>query len=127
MNAVNRVFRITDLVRLISKWKHLFEEVNDLTKLNNTPEFEHLMVHLFYFKENSGLLLRKNEERLSIKITLDTKPFIIVSVNIFEKYKKKPYFNDFMIVDMDDDPLINQQKVGKWILDDPILLCFFKE
>ena len=81
------------------------------------------MYHVFNDEFDSGLIVRKDEERMSIKICKH-KP-ILLTFEIFKKYKRIPYYSTQLLLDNEKPALTNQYEVSRFILEDNILLPFF--
>lgn len=124
----NKVFQITDLVRLIAYYKHLFEDAYDIDCLNNNYQFEHLIYHIFYDKYDSGLIVRNKDidDRLSIQICKHDKTKILITFEAYEKYKRTFYYSTQLLLDRQKQTaLFNQREIAWFILNDNILLPFF--
>ena len=124
---VEQVWRITDLIKMISKWKHEFEVASDLQKLNESTSFQHLVFHVFGHTFDNCMIVRNkcNSERLRVSICKHRKPLIIVTFEILAKRKKLPFYFDILFLDMNNSALTNQRKLADRILNDPMLLYFF--
>ena len=92
MSFVQKAFRITDLIKEISKWKHEFEVASDLENLNKSTSVQHLVFHVFGRISDSGLIIRDRycKDRLHISICKHKKPIIIVTFEILAKRKRIP-------------------------------------
>ena len=124
-----QVWRITDLIKLIGKWKHEFEKAIDIEKLNRIEVFQHLVYHIFNPSEfDSGLIIRNtlNEDRLMISICRHKQPFVLLSFSCLEKYKRIPYHFDTLSLNLDHSSVDNQSQLGTMILNDNILFHFFR-
>ena len=125
MNATNKVWSISDLVKYIGSFKKEMERAGDIQKLNETYHFQHLIYHIFSDTEyDSGIVSRKDGERLVIKICQCHKPKKSIIFEVYEKYKKKPYLNEVLILDA-NNALHDQRQIAEYILNENILLNFF--
>ena len=125
----NKVFAITDLVRVIGDFKHDFERASDIEYLSANNQFQHLVYHIFNNICDSSMLIRNlhNSERLAINICVHKKPYIVVRLGAFHKYKRLPFYIDILFLDTEKSPIFNQrQVVANNILSDEILLPFFQ-
>ena len=122
--AIARVWQISDLIKKIGSLKHEFENAYDKEKLANTKEYQRLLLHTFYFKNNNGISIKKNGKRLYIYIN-KSEPYIIVRFQTYEKRKRIPYYFNIIFLSTNDSPLINQNKMYEMVLGEPILLKFF--
>ena len=125
MKFAQKVWRITDLVKMISKWKHMFEQVSDIEQLNESTTFQHLVWHIFGRIYDSSLIVRHNTERLHISICKHKSPLVITTFKILEKRKRIPYYFDILFLDSNSSALTNQRKLAQRILNDSLLLPFF--
>ena len=126
-NFTNKVFRITDLVKVIGKYKHEFENALDVARLNENVLFQDLIRAIFACQHDSCLFKRnKDEDRIKITICKHNDPIIIVTCFVNAKFKQKPYHVEMFFMSSNILPIHNQRKLSKWILDDSILLSFFK-
>ena len=128
-NYTSKIWVITDLIKCIGAFKHQFEHCLDREKLNNTNYFQNLIFHLFHNQYDSGIILRqkKNNDRLCISICKHKSPMVLISFEIFEKYKRTPKYFDTLFLDFNENPLHNQMKISNHILNDNMLLEFFYE
>ena len=125
MKYANKLFSITDLIKHIGNFKHQFEKAYDIEKLNNHPHFQHLLFHIFYYKCDTGITLRKDNERMVINI-FHNHPYIVLTMETFEKYKKLPYYFDATFFNSNNKAIDNQRALSCRILNDNMLLEFFK-
>ena len=125
MRYTEQVFRITDLVKYIGKFKHQFELVSDIEKLNNSFDFQHIVFHIFHNKFDTSIVLRNETERCKITVCFCEPPTVNVIFKVFKKYKRKPFYVDNMIFNMEKQSNI-QYNLANWILYDKFLLPFFK-
>jgi hypothetical protein len=125
----NKVFQITDLIKHIAKFKHQFEYAEDIDKLNNTHIFQNLVCLIFANNctHDHGLIVKSSEdERMIINVCFHNSNHIHLRFSVFGKYKRVPYYFDFILLQKDDPPLHNQYLLSQFILNDDILLPFFK-
>ena len=121
-----QVFTITDLVKKIGHYKKEFEEAQDIYYLNNNFHFQQLILLIFNNIYDSGLTIKnknQDDQRLMIKICKH-KP-ILLTFEIFQKYKRIPYYVDQLFLDVKKSALYNQKEISKYILNDSMLLNFF--
>ena len=124
----HKVWKISDLIKLIGSFKKEMERATDIEKLNKTRSFQQLLNHLFFYQYNSGLILRNqiNNDRLSIKINKYNYPVVFIVFEAYEKHKRTFYYSDNLFLDLDHEAVYNQQRVGQHILNDNMLLQFFQ-
>ena len=124
----HKLWSITDLIKMIGQYKHEFEHANDIEKLNQVNSFQSFVYHLFYRKYDSGIIIRSkmNNDRLHISICKHQYPDIIISFELYEKYKKIPYYADTLFLDFNKTPVDNQLVLANHILNDTMLFHFFK-
>ena len=123
-----KLWQITDLINVISKYKHEFENIADIEKLNQVYSFQSLVYHVFYKKYDSGIIIRNkmNNDRLHISICKHQYPDIIISFELYGKYKKRPYYVDTLFLDFNEIPVDNQLVLANHVLNDIMLLHFFQ-
>ena len=129
MSYTNQVFRITDLVKIIGSFKKEFELADDIRRLNDNSLFQQLILLIYNSLHDAGIITKnEKEERLQIKICFCLKiiPLIIIDFKIYEKYKKKHKYRNMFFINPDDKAYITQQDLSKFILDQDVLLSFFK-
>ena len=128
MNAIQQVWRITDLVRLIGLFKHNFEHIMDIENLNNTYLFQHLIPLIFFIRSDSGVVKYNdcNGERMRIEICKCNPNISVVQFDLFHKHKRTQYYHNTIFLNNKDQPLANQRKLAECILNDTLLLDFFK-
>ena len=128
MNSIQHVWRITDLIKKIGKWKHEFERVSDIEQINNTYLFQHLIPLIFYLKCENGVVKynAKNGDRMRIHVCKCNPNISVVQFDLFEKYKRTQYYHDSIFLDNDKEPLVNQRRLSEWILNDWLVLDFFR-
>ena len=128
MNAVQKVWRITDLVRLIGLFKHDFEHNMDIEQINNTYLFQHLIPLIFFIRSDSGVVKynAKNDDRMRIEICKCNPQITVIQFDLFHKHKRTQYYHDSIFLDNDKEPLVNQRRLSECILNDSLLLGFFK-
>ena len=51
---------ISDMVKKFGEFKHQFEQVQDVEKLNMSHSFQSLVFHIFYYQYNSGMVVRND-------------------------------------------------------------------
>ena len=120
----DKLWQITDLIKLIGSLKKEMECATDIEKLNKIPTFQHLVYHIFNPSEfDSGLIIRNilNEDRLSITICKHKPPIVMISFSCLEKCKRIPYLFDTLSLNGID----NQRELATMILNDNILFHFF--
>ena len=132
-NNTNKVWQITDLVKKIGKWKSEFEKTANVEQLNNNNDFQNLIYLLFTCEYDSGVVVRKDStepnepNRLMIKICKHNPPFYLIHFEIYKKHKRTPcYDNIYLIEYLKETPLKIQRKLSVFILENHILLDFFK-
>ena len=122
------IWSITDMIKLIGKWKSEFEVASDIEKLNNTQMFQIIMVHIFYYEYDTSLLFKNaQQQRLIIKICKHKPNVIIIELNVLDKYKRKPRDILILVVDKNEHSCEQQLRLSKYILKNDTLLSFFKE
>ena len=129
----NKVWKISDLIKLIGSYKGEFENATDIEKLNKVQTFQHLVYHVFSDSEFcNGLVIRNtlNEHRLLISICKHKRPTVLISFSCFKKYKRIPYHFDTLFLNLDNErcnnPTLEQRKLSTIILNDGILFEFFR-
>ena len=128
MSYINKVWRITDLIKVIGRYKKEFETISDIEKLNSTRLFQHLVAIIFSCKCDNGVIKYDNRtgERLNIRVCKCDQQTIIVRTELFKKYKRIPYYCDTLFLDKNSNPVDNQRILADWILHDQLLLPFFR-
>ena len=127
MSSTQKVWAITDLIKEIGKWKTEFEIANDIEKLNNTYLMQYLVGLIFYCNCETSVIKYndKNRERMSVHICKCYSNITVVQFDIFEKYKRIPYYHDNILLKNNESALENQRSLGKLVLNDPLLVEFF--
>ena len=125
---MNKVWRISDLIKTIGRFKHEFEKAQDVERLNTSHSFQSLVFHLFYYKYNSGLVVRNNynNDRLHISIINSKYPSVVITFEVYHKYKRLPYYFDILFLDCNNKSIINQSTLAQHILNDHMILSFFQ-
>jgi hypothetical protein len=129
MNFTQKVFQITDLIKYIGKFKKQFEDADNIDKLNNTYIFQNLICLIFGNKceHDSGLIIKNGEDdRLIINICFHNHNHIHIRFTTFQKYQRNPYYFDFILLNKNIIPIDNQYLFSTFIINDSILLPFFK-
>ena len=121
-----KLWAITDLIKMIGQYKHEFENIADIEKLNNTQLFQHLVAIIFSCNCDNGIVKYDNQtrERLNIRVCKCDPYMIIVQTELFQKYKRLPYYTDTLFLDKNTNPVDNQRLLANFILHDPLLLHF---
>ena len=125
----HKVWQITDLIKMIGKWKHEFEKATDIEKLNRIEVFQHLVYHIFNPSEfDSGLIIRNtlNDHRLSVTVCKHKPPIVMISFSCLEKHKRNPYYFDTLSLNVDNNGIDNQRALTEMVLNDNILFHFFR-
>ena len=125
MNFTQKVWSITDLIRVIGSFKKMFEHASDIEKLNESTSFQHLVWHVFARIYDSSLIVRHNTERLRISICKHRRPMVIVTFEILEKRKRTPFYFNILFLNSNESALTNQRKLAERVLYDSLLLPFF--
>ena len=126
---MNKVWRISDLITMIGEFKHKFELAQDVEKLNMSHSFQSLVFHIFYYKYDSGMVVRNNisNDRLHISIIKNKYPSVVITFELYHKYKRLPYYFDILFLDFNNNnALHNQFILTQHILNDNMLLIFFR-
>ena len=112
----------------IGKWKSMFENQCDIEKLNNTVFFQYLIPIIFYLKYESGITKynAKNDDRMQIQVCKCNSQITVIQMDLYHKRKRIPYYHDSILLNNNEKPLVNQRKLAEWILNDQLLLDFFK-
>ena len=128
MNAVQRCWQITDLVKLIGTFKHEIEHNMDIENLNNNFCLQHLISIIFFLKFDNGVIKYNatNRERMRIQVCKCNPNITVVQFDLFEKRKRSSYYNDSIFLNNDKEPVANQRLLSEWILNDSLVLPFFK-
>ena len=128
MYFTSKVWTVIDLIKEIGFFKKMFEQASDIEKLNQSRTFQELVYHVFGRVYDSGLIVRNmyNNDRLHISICKHKKPIVIVTFEILHKRKRIPYYFDILFLDMNSSALSNQRILTKYILNDCLLLWFFR-
>ena len=114
------MWRISDLITMIGEFKHKFELAQDVEKLNMSHSFQSLIFHLFYYKYGSGMVVRNNisNNRLHISIIKSKYPSVVITFELYHKYKHLPYYFDILFLDLDNKAITNQSSLAQHILND---------
>ena len=133
MNNTGKVWQITDLVKLIGKWKSEFEKVWDVEQINNNNDFQNLIYLLFICNYDSGVVVRKNStehnepNRLMIKICKHNSGFYLIHFEVYQKRKRTPEYETMHLIEyLITDPIEIQMNLAELIIDNDTLLQFFK-
>ena len=128
MSSTQKVWAITDLIKEISMWKTEFEIANDIEKLNNTYLMQYLVGLVFFCKCETSVVKYNdiNRERMSIHICKCDSNITVVQFDIFEKYKRLPYYHDYMLLKNNTCAVENQRLLSTWVLNDPLVVEFFR-
>ena len=123
-----KVWSVTDLIKLISKYKHEFEHAHDIEKLNNLHVFQHLVFHIFHRKYDSGMILKSEitNDRLQITICKHKYPYVMITFDTYEYRKRRPFYVQQLFIDFNEQPINNQQMLSNFVLNDSMLLQFFE-
>lgn len=122
LNNANKVFRITDLVKMIGDLKHSFESASDIKKLNDSDLFQDLVCGVFGCEHDCEIFNRNgNEDRIHITICKHNDPIFIVTCMVYKKYKRKPFHIEMIFMSNSCLPVYNQRQLAKWILNDCII------
>ena len=124
----HELWAITDLIKEIAKWKTEFENIADIEKLNATRLLQHLVAIIFNCNSDNGVIKYDNRtgERLNIRVCKCDENSIIVQTELFKKYKRIPYHYDMFFLDKNSNPVDSQRLLAEWILNDQLLLHFFR-
>ena len=111
MNAVQRCWQITDLIRLIGSFKHEMKHNMDIEQINNTYLFQTLTANIFFLKSDSGVVKynAKNGQRMRIEICKCNPNITVTQFDLFAKRKRIQYYHDSIFLDNDKEPLANQR------------------
>ena len=125
---MNEVWRISDIIKMIGEFKHKFEQAQDVKKLNMTQSFQALVFHLFYYKYGAGMVVRNNigDDRLHIYICKRENQFVVITFELYYKYKHLPYYFDILFLDFNNKAIPNQSTLAQYILSNDMLLIFFQ-
>ena len=123
---INKVWRITDLVRLIGAWKSDFELIYDIEKLNSIQHFQDLIYILFNSLHDCGLVIRKNDKRLYVNLCFHMEGSIVINFEVFEKYKKRSCYESLLVIDDNKEPCDIQYIIADHIWKDDNILEFFR-
>ena len=128
MNAIQKVWRITDLVRLIGTFKHDIEHNMDIEQINNTYLFQHLIPLIFFIRSDSGVVKYNdcNGERMRIEFCKCDPNITVVQFDLFHKHKRTQYYHDSIFLDNNKEPFVNQRYLAECILNDTLVLGFFR-
>ena len=126
MNAIQQVWRITDLIKLIGSLKHDFEHNIDIEQINNTYLFQHLIPLIFYLNSESGIVKynAKNGDRMRIQICKCNPSTTVIQFDLFDKRKRTPFYYDSILLHNIEKPFANQRILAEWVLNDQLLLNF---
>ena len=124
----HKLWSVTDLIKMIGHYKHEFENIADIEKLNYTRLFQHLVAIIFSCNSDNGVIKYDNRtgERLTMRVCKCSSDIIIVQTELFKKYKRIPYYYDTLFLDKNSNPVDNQRLLANWILKDKLLLHFFR-
>ena len=127
MNAIQRVWQIKDL-KAIGSFKHEMEHNIDIEQINNTYLFQHLIPLIFYLNSESGIVKynAKNGNRMRIQICKCNPNIMVMQFDLFDTRQRIPYYHNSIFLSNRDKPLANQRILAEWILNDQLLLDFFK-
>ena len=127
LKYTNKLWTITDLIKMIGQYKHWFENISDIEKLNATRLFQHIIAIIFNCNNDNGVIKYDNRtmDRLQIRVCQCDHDMIIVQTELFKKYKRIPYHYDMFFLDKNDNAIDNQRLLANWILHDQLLLSFF--
>ena len=108
---MNKVWRISDMIKKIGEFKHKFELAQDVEKLNCTNTFQSLVFHIFYYKYGSGMVVRNNisNDRLHISIIKSKYPSVVITFELYHKYKRLPYYFDILFLDFSNNNALHNQ------------------
>ena len=125
---MHKTFAITDILKIIGDWKTEFERVSDIENINNNLCFQHLIGLVFYCNCETSLVTynHRNRDRMQIKVCKCNPNITVVQVDLFEKYKRTPYYHDSLFLYNDETPLANQRILSECVLNDSVLLEFFR-
>ena len=126
---MNKVWRLSDIIKTIGKYKHEFEKAQDVERLNTSHSFQSLVFHLFYYKYNSSVIIRNNhnKDRLNISIVKSKYPAVVITFEVYHKYKRLPYYFDILFLYFNNNNALNNQLfLTQHILNDNMLLTFFR-
>ena len=126
---MNEMWRISDLVKMIGEFKHQFASAQDVEILNMSHSFQSLVFHVFYYEYNSSVIIRNNvnNDRLHISIIKSKYPSVIITFELYHKYKHLPYYFDILFLDFNNNnALHNQFILTQHILNDSLLIPFFR-
>ena len=115
---------ISDLVKLIGSYKHDFEKVSDLEKLNNVKQFQELIYKVFNCKYDTGMILKQSDSRLNIRLCFHNRDCMIIYFGAYQKYRKISYYEDTLILNRCDSAITLQRQLSEFILYDTILLSY---
>ena len=98
-----------------------------MNNLENTDNFQDLLVLIFQRKYNCGLLIRNahTDERLSIRVTKHDPYSTIVTFETYGKHKKRYYYHDTLILCKCDTDAVQRSRITDFIVYDKMLLPFF--
>ena len=124
----DKLFAITDLVKEIGKWKSMFEHQDDIQRINITYLFQHLTPLIFFLNHESGITKYNdcNDDRIQIQVCKCDSRITIIQMDLYHKRKRISYYHDSILLNNNEKPIVNQRKLAEWILNDPLLLPFFK-
>ena len=126
---MNKVWRISDIIKMIGEFKHQFEQAQDISRLNMSHSFQSLVFHVFYYEYNNSVIIRNNisNNRLHISIIKSKYPSVVITFELYHKYKRLPYYFDILFLDFNNNnALHNQFILTQHILNDNMLLTFFR-
>ena len=56
----NKLWAITDLIKMIGQYKYEFEHISDIEKLNAAPLFQHIIAIIFNCNSDNGVIKYDN-------------------------------------------------------------------
>ena len=74
------------------------------------------------------MVVRNNtsNDRLHISIIKSKYQSVVLTFELYHKYKRLPYYFDILFLDFNDNNITNQTTLAQRILNDYILLSFFR-
>ena len=112
---MNKVWRISDLVKMIGEFKHQFELAQDVEKLNMSYSFQSLVFHVFYYEYNNSAIIRNtiSTDRLHISIIKSKYPSVVITFELYHKYERLPYYFDILFLDFNNNNALHNQFILK--------------
>ena len=125
---MNKMWRISDMIKKIGEFKHQFEQAQDVERLNMTHSFQCLVFHVFYYEYNNSVIIGNtiSTDRLHISIIKSKDPSVVIVFELYHKYKRLPYYFDILFLDFTSCAVRNQIILTQHILNDNMLLIFFR-